>query len=92
MRNAPRVYASPRVQGFAGAHYPRYRHRYPGFTYYYGGWWYAYPWWLESGPYHYGDYCDYWSAVCASQWGYDAGYDSLCAITVAIEMPPPSHR
>ena len=69
----PHVYARHGVHHLSGANYPRYRHRHRGYPYYYGGWWYAYPWWIESGPYYYGDDCEYWSNVCASQWGYDTG-------------------
>ena len=62
----PRVYARHGVQRLSGAHYPRYRRRNHRFRYYHGGWWYANPWWI-------GGDCEYWSNVCASQWGYDTG-------------------
>ena len=64
------VYARHGVPPPSGAHYPRYRYRHRGYPYYYGGWWYAYPWWIDNGPYYNGGDCDYWSNVCASQWGY----------------------
>lgn len=69
----PHVYARRGVQRLSGANYPRYRYRHRGYRYYYRGWWYAFPWWIESGPYYYGGDCEYWSNVCASQWGYDTG-------------------
>ncbi len=69
-----RIYTQRRIQTL-GAHHRRYHHRRRGYAYYYGGWWYAFPWWLES----YSDY-DYWSSVCASQWGYyTPGYYSCMA-------------
>jgi hypothetical protein len=65
-RVSPRFTPRPGVIARSGAHYPRYRHRHGRFRYYYSGWWYAFPWWTENE-------CEYWSDVCASQWGYDTG-------------------
>ena len=84
-RGVRHAYARPGGQHPPGANYPRYRHRHRGYGYYYGGWWYAYPWWTETGPYYYGGDCDYWSNVCASQYGYDSDAYYSCMSNYACD-------